>query len=43
MYIVQIGDHLFGPFKTADDAVKWATSQGEGEKNWSVRPIKSPT
>jgi hypothetical protein len=41
MFAVQCGEALFGPFKTADAAAKWADKRLASSARWIIRPLLS--
>jgi hypothetical protein len=40
MFVINAGGTLYGPFKKADDAVKWAKDELAQVATWSIVPIK---
>lgn len=42
MFAVQCGEHLWGPFKTADAAAKWAAIGLVEGSSWRIIPLTKP-
>ena len=42
-YVLKCGKKLWGPFKTADIAAKWAEKSLVAEADWIIKPVSKPS
>jgi len=42
MFVVKVGDRLYGPFKTATLAAKWAPAHLASGAVWQIVPVSKP-
>lgn len=43
MFAVRVGENLYGPFKNANAAAKWARSVFMSPTAWTIVPLRKPS